>query len=158
MNILWISYYPLDRDGHPSPWITSLANEISIKNHHLTILSVSSKISKIKEIDCKEGYQVIIVPYKGGLVHLLSLFNTRINALKNFLNNYNKKIDIIHIHGTEHQFTSSVLRSRNKTPFIVSVQGIISLYKNELKRKLSPVYFFWTLSSFFEKSEIRKSK
>jgi hypothetical protein len=32
MNILWISYYPVETDGHPAPWITTLAKEIVLKD------------------------------------------------------------------------------------------------------------------------------
>ena len=157
MNILWISYYPLHQNEHPAPWITTLAKETVGQGHSLTILTVSSRIFEVKKITSVSGYEVIVVPYKGGLFHLLSFFNSRINALKSFLNEYDKKIDVIHVHGTEHQYASSLLRLKKKIPFIISVQGIMSLYKKELKKRLSMVNLFWSLSSFYEKKEIRNS-
>ncbi|HLA60428.1 MAG TPA: glycosyltransferase family 4 protein [Puia sp.] len=157
MNILWISYYPLHQNEHPAPWITTLAKETVSQGHSLTILTVSSRIFEVKKIQSVSGYEVIVVPYKGGIFHLLSFFNSRINALKSFLNDYDQNIDVIHVHGTEHQYASSLLRIKKKIPFIISVQGIMSLYKKELKKRLSMVNLFWTLSSFYEKKEIRNS-
>jgi glycosyltransferase involved in cell wall biosynthesis len=157
MNIVWISYYPLDLSEHPAPWIITLAKGLVQEGHSLTILTVSSKIKEIKKLKSADGYEVIVVPYRGGVFHLLGLFNTRINALKRFIENYEGEMDVIHIHGTEHQFASSLLRVQNKIPYIISVQGIISLYKAELRRKLSPVYLFWSISSFYEKNEIKNA-
>jgi glycosyltransferase involved in cell wall biosynthesis len=157
MNIVWISYYPLHKNEHPAPWITTLAKETVNQGHSLTILTVSSKIFEVKKIDSSNGYEVIVVPYKGGIFHLLSFFNSRINALKTFLNDYSKNIDVIHVHGTEHQFATSLLRIKKGIPFIISVQGIISLYKRELKKKLSMLNLFWSISSFYEKKEIKNS-
>src|ERR1700733_11718262 len=114
MNILWISYYPLHQNEHPAPWITTLAKETVSQGHSLTILTVSSRIFEVKKIQSVSGYEVIVVPYRGGIFHLLSFFNSRINALKSFLNDYDKNIDVIHVHGTEHQYASSLLRIKKK--------------------------------------------
>jgi glycosyltransferase involved in cell wall biosynthesis len=157
MNIVWISYYPLEPNEHPGPWIMTLAEGLVLEGHSLTILTVSSKVKEVKNIRSPMGYEVIVVPYQGGIMHLLGLFNNRINSLKRFINNYDKDVDVIHVHGTEHQFASSILRVQTKIPFIISVQGIISLYKAELKRKWSPIYLFWTISSFYEKNEIKNA-
>lgn len=157
MNIVWISYYPLNQHEHPAPWITTLAKETVRQGHSLTILTVSSKIFEVKNIQSANGYEVIVVPYKGGIYHLLSFFNSRINALKAFINDYDKEIDVIHVHGTEQQYATSLLRINKAIPFIISVQGIISLYKQELKRKLSFLNLFWSISSFYEKREIKNS-
>jgi glycosyltransferase involved in cell wall biosynthesis len=98
-----------------------------------------------------------MIPYRGGIRHLLTLFNNRINALKNYLEVFQNKIDVIHIHGTEQQYGSSVLRAAKKIPTIISIQGIMSLYRSEMKKKLSLAYLFWSISSFYEKKEIKKA-
>jgi glycosyltransferase involved in cell wall biosynthesis len=158
MNIVWISYYPLEPGEHAAPWIVSLARGIVEEGHTLTILTVSSKITEVKKIRSPNGYQVIVIPYKGGILHLAGLFNTRINSLERFISSYDQEIDVIHVHGTEHQFASSLLRSHKRIPFIISVQGIITLYKREMKTKLSPIYLFWSISGFYERKEIRGSE
>jgi glycosyltransferase involved in cell wall biosynthesis len=157
MKIAWISYYPLDPKEHAAPWIMTLAEEVVREGHQLTIVTVSSKVKEIRRFNSEAGYEVVVIPFKGGIFHLLGMFNTRINSLKRFLMDFQKEVDVIHIHGTEHQFASSFLRVHSKTPFIISVQGIISLYKLELKRKLSSLYLFWAISSFYERNEIKKS-
>jgi len=151
MNIVWISFYPLVPNDHPSPWITTLAKEIVQSGHELTIFTLSSKISKVKKIDSGSGYEIIVIPYRGGLIQLLTFFKSRINALTNFINGYGKKIDIIHVHGTEHQFASSLENLSYQRPYI-------SLCKKELSAKFSKYYLFWSLSSIYEKMEIRESK
>jgi glycosyltransferase involved in cell wall biosynthesis len=158
MNIVWISYYPFEPGEHAAPWIVTLAEGVVNEGHSLTILTVSSKIREVKKMESPDGYQIIVIPYRGGILHLAGLFNTRINSLKRFIKCYEQEIDVIHVHGTEHQFASSLLRSHKRIPFIISVQGIITLYKKEMKRKLSPVYLFWSISSFYEKNEIRNSE
>src|SRR5216683_1297217 len=104
MNIVWISYYPLEPNEHPAPWIMTLAEGIVQEGHSLTILTVSSKVREITRLKSPKGYEIVVIPYKGGMWHLLGLFNTRINSLKRFLKSYDKEMDVIHIHGTEHQF------------------------------------------------------
>ena len=158
MNILWIAPYPIKPGQHPAPWILMLAREIAAAGHQLTILTPSSKTNELQKINTAYGYAVIVLPYQGGLMHLLTLFNTQIRAVEKYLKETREAYDIIHVHGTELQYASSLAGLNDRIPYIISIQGIMSLYKKELTKKLSRRYLYWTLNSFYEKKEIRHSR
>jgi glycosyltransferase involved in cell wall biosynthesis len=157
MNILWIAPYPMQGRPHQAPWVLMLAKEIVADGHRLTILTSNPNISALQKTESELGFEVVMVPYKGGARHLLSLFNTQIHALEEYLRNNARSFDVIHVHGTELQFASSLVRVGSPVPYIISVQGIISLYKRELKPVFSKTYLYWMLSSFYEKWEIRNT-
>jgi len=158
MNILWIAPYPIKPGQHPAPWILMLAREVASAGHRLTILTPSPKTDQLQKMTTVYGYEVIILPYKGGLAHLLSLFHTQIRAVEKYLEASSETYDLIHVHGTELQYASSLTHLGRRTPYIISIQGIMSLYKKELTQKLSKRYLYWTINSFYEKKEVRKSK
>jgi glycosyltransferase involved in cell wall biosynthesis len=158
MNILWIAPYPIKPGQHPAPWILMLAREVASAGHRLTILTPSPKTDQLQKMTTPYGYEVIILPYKGGLAHLLSLFHTQIRAVEKYLEECPETYDIIHVHGTELQYASSLSNLGRRTPYIISIQGIMSLYKKELVQKLSKRYLYWTINSFYEKKEVRQSK
>jgi glycosyltransferase involved in cell wall biosynthesis len=157
LKILWIAAFPVRSDGHPAPWLASLANELASTGHRLTILTASPKITELQHFDSGYGYDLLIIPYQGGLRHLLSGFRTQVTAVGDYLKDHAADYDIIHVHGTELQYASSLLERRVKTPYIISIQGIISRYKKELPRKFSKRYLYWTLSSLYERNEVRNS-
>ncbi len=158
MKILWIAPYPVKAGQHPAPWILMLAREVAAAGHRLTILTPSPKVNHLQRMSNPDGYEVIVLPYQGGLMHLLSLFNTQIRAVEKYLESAPDVYDVIHVHGTELQYASSLNRIGSRIPYIISIQGIISLYKKELTQKLSKRYLYWTLNSFYEKKEIRQSR
>ncbi len=157
MNILWIAPFPIRAGEHPAPWLTSLAGEIAAAGHRLSILTPSSRVDKLQHTDTGKGYDLIILPYAGGLRHLLSGFRTQVMAVKAYLKTHAAEFDIIHVHGTEMQYASSLLDGSVKKPYIISIQGIINLYIKELPNKLSKRYLYWSLSSLYERSEVRHS-
>jgi glycosyltransferase involved in cell wall biosynthesis len=157
LKILWIAPFPLKAGGHPAPWLTSLAAELATAGHQLTILTASSRITELQRTDTGHGYDLLVLPYKGGLRHLLSAFRTQVSAMAAFLKTHAGEYDIIHVHGTELQYASSLLGQQVRTPYIISIQGIISKYKKELPRKFSKQYLYWSLSSLYERNEVRHS-
>ena len=84
MNILWLAPYPTRPGEHPAPWLVSLAAELARAGHQLTILTPSPRASQLQCIRTEQGYQLIILPYKGGARHLISGFRTQIAAISNF--------------------------------------------------------------------------
>lgn len=157
LKILWIAPFPLKADVHPAPWLSSLAEELASAGHQLTILTASPRIARMQTLDTGHGYTLQVLPYKGGLRHLLSGFRTQVSAMAGYLRTHASAYDIIHVHGTELQYASSLLHQRLKTPYIISIQGIISRYKKELPQKFSKQYLYWTLTSLYEKNEVRHS-
>jgi glycosyltransferase involved in cell wall biosynthesis len=78
--------------------------------------------------------------------------------VEKYLEENTESYDIIHVHGTELQYASSLAHLGHRIPYIISIQGIMSLYKKELTRKLSKRYLYWTINSFYEKKEVRQSR
>jgi glycosyltransferase involved in cell wall biosynthesis len=157
LKILWIAPFPLKPDVHPAPWLSSLANELASAGHQLSILTASPRITQLQTVDTGHGYKLLVLPYKGGLRHLLSGFRTQVSAMASYLRTHASAYDIIHVHGTELQYASSLLHQPLKTPYIISIQGIISQYKKELPQKFSKQYLYWTLTSMYERNEVRNS-
>jgi glycosyltransferase involved in cell wall biosynthesis len=157
LKILWIAPFPLKAGVHPAPWLSSLAEELVTAGHSLSILTASPRITELERVDTGHGYDLLILPYKGGITHLLSAFRTQVSAMAAYLKTHAAKYDVIHVHGTESQYASSLLQQRLKTPYIISIQGIISRYKKELPQKFSKQYLYWTLSSLYERNEVRRS-
>jgi len=157
MNILWLAPYPIRPDEHPAPWLVTLAAELARDGHHLSIVTPSPRVQQQHRIQTDQGYQLIIVPYKGGIRHLLSGFRTQIGAMRDFLKEEAASFDVIHVHGTEMQLASSLQEAAVRTPYIISIQGIISLYKNVLPQKFSKRFLYWSLSARYERKEVRRS-
>ena len=157
LKILWIAPFPLKSGVHPAPWLSSLAEELVMAGHHLSVLTASPRITELQRVDTGHGYDLLILPYKGGIHHLLSAFRTQVSAMAAYLKVHAREYDIIHVHGTESQYASSLLQQHLNTPYIISIQGIISRYKKELPKKFSKQYLYWTLSSLYERNEVRRS-
>jgi glycosyltransferase involved in cell wall biosynthesis len=157
LKILWIAPFPLKTGVHPAPWLSSLAAELAAAGHQLTILTASSRITELQRVDTGNGYELLVLPYQGGIRHLLSGFRTQVSAMAQYLKQNASAYDVIHVHGTELQYASALLQQRLKTPYIISIQGIISRYKKELPQKFSKQYLYWSLSSMYERNEVRRS-
>lgn len=157
LNILWITAYPIKKNQHPVPWVKTLADAIVEEKHSLTLLTVSSKLKKIRETTEGSGYKLIVIPYKGGLRHLITCFYTQIYSLSNYLKQNANGYDVIHVHGTELQYASALINSKIKLPFITSIQGLITLCRKELKFTLGRKPIYWTLASQYEQFEIKNS-
>jgi len=159
MKILWLAPHPIpsDKNAHPAPWITSLANKIIASGHNLTIVSVHKKIQQPIEEFNNYSYKLIVVKAPSIYSEVLTLFTSRIIVLTNYLKKYGNSYDIVHIHGTEHQLATSYLRAKLKVPAVVSIQGLIFKYKKFIPDIISKRKFFWELSSYYEKIEIKNS-
>jgi len=159
MKVLWIAPIPVSGDKmHPAPWITSWAKLLLDKQVDLTILT-TYKSSSSKELELNADYgKVIAVPVAGGITNLLSLYNQKINTLSNYIKKNHTRFDLVHIHGTEHQYYIAFKRSQAKLPAAISVQGIISSYINYLPGHFSRQKLYWSLFSYYEKTEFKKGR
>ena len=157
MNILWLAPHPVpsDKNTHPAPWITSLANHLVNAGHDVTIIAVSKNIKfPLEEFNDYFTYKFIVVKAPSFYNDVFTLFRGRINVLCRFLKKYGHNYDLIHIHGTEHQLGASYFKAKGLTPSVISIQGIIHKYKNYIPDIVSKRRFFWELSSYYEKKEI----
>lgn len=157
LKILWLAPFPIRPGEHPAPWLVSLAAGLADAGHQLTILTPSPRAARLERIHAEQGYELIILPYKGGLHHLLSGFHTQVDAMAAFLRTEAAAFDVIHVHGTEMQLATALLEAQVRTPTIISIQGIITAYKRQLSQVFSKRYLYWTLSSLYEQHEIRRS-
>ena len=157
LKIGWLAPHPIRPGEHPAPWLVTLAAELASAGHQLTVLTPSPRATQVQRIRTDQGYELIILPYKGGILHLLSGFRTQIAAMTDFLREQAACFDVIHVHGTEMQLASSLLEAHIRTPYIISMQGILSLYKDKLPQKFSKRYLYWSLASRYEKQEVRYS-
>ena len=157
MKILWLAPHPIRPGEHPAPWLVTLATELARAGHRLTVLTPSPRATQVQRMITDQGSELIIVPFKGGIRHLLSGFRTQIAAMSEFLRLGASTFDVIHVHGTEMQLATSLKEAQVPTPFIISMQGILSLYKDKLPRKLSKCFLYWSLASRYEKQEVRHS-
>lgn len=160
LRVLWLAPYPYEQVGgesnnssHPAPWITELAKEISSKVH-LTIASFSKSTNKFVSIK-KEGVQYLFCPSSSLKFDLLSLYQLRIKRLTDELKKRNTTFDVIHVHGSEHQYET--VAQRLHIPYVISMQGILNLYRPVYPHKLSPIFASWLIGSVYERYGIMKS-
>ena len=160
-KILWIAPYPYELakgekgyGRHPGPWITELAKEIS-KFTQLTIVNWSKKVDNIEKFRT-ENIDYIFVQSPKVRYDLLLLFKVRISKMTGYLEKIKSGFDLIHVHGTEHQYEA--VAQRLGRPYIISIQGLINLCLKYHTNKFSTSYANWVLSSLYERFGIKKSK
>lgn len=155
MKVLWLTQFPYPNSNtHPAPWLISLAKELVKNNIDLTILSYYSKI-KADESYEKDGIKFIFLKTPVPKIDLLSLYQIRINKITKFVQANYKNYDIIHVHGSECQLESAILKVN--APSVLSVQGIIFEYYKHLPSRFSwKTKILWKLSSIYEKKNLKK--
>lgn len=117
MRILWLSNITLpelsihlgQKAYFGGGWLSSLAKEI--KNYvSLGIVSVAESERKVELND--------ITYYQVKSINSISWGK----ILEDF------KPDIIHLHGTEYPYSLTAAENSGKTPIVVSIQGLVSIY------------------------------
>lgn len=155
LRVLWIAPYPPKEGGHPAPWIVSLAKYIAVEeNIELEILAPAKEIEKDFTKDAGI-YKVHFVKIPGLKRDLLSFYTERIYIVKRWLRRNLKHYDLIHVHGTEHQYEYSV--SGVKIPVVISIQGLLSACLEVLKPGINARYLSWRIGSIYEKIGIRNN-
>ncbi|MDM5264390.1 glycosyltransferase family 4 protein [Sulfurovum sp. XTW-4] len=157
MKVLWLAPIPLidDKDSHPAPWIITLAKELVDHGIDLTILNYSSLLES--EILKKEyqGIHLIYIKSPKLKLDILTLYQLRIKKMRNYLRSIVHDYDLLHIHGTEHQY--EVMALKLDIPKLISIQGIM----NEVIKVIPmisnvKIYIEWKISSFYEKIYLPK--
>jgi len=159
MKVLWLAPIPYidDSSSHPAPWIITLAKELVKSGVDLTILNYNSKIED-KIVKKKfDGINFIYVKTPKLKLDLLTFYKIRINKVKNYLNMIIHEYDLIHIHGSEHQY--EVMASKFTIPKVISIQGIINEYIKILPALSNyKTYIEWKIASIWEKKYLPKYK
>ncbi|MXV52126.1 glycosyltransferase [Pedobacter sp. HMF7647] len=161
MKVLWLAPHPLpnnDTNGkrmHPAPWITSLAEELALRGVEITIVTTLKRMNhEIQEFDMG-AYKLVILNVPSGKIDTLTLFKTRIGKLQNYISNVAGNFDLVHVHGTEHQYATSL--SGISIPYVISIQGLLYQYKKYISDRFTQRRLLWELGAMYEKNEIRKA-
>jgi glycosyltransferase involved in cell wall biosynthesis len=159
MKVLWLAPLGLiNKDSitkQPATWVIALAKSLVKKNLHLTIVSVSSEIDDdILDIRLDNlNFTFVKVPKKR--IDFLTFYQIRFFRVRKYLKKIVHNFDILHIHGTEHQF--SAISYGLKIPKIVSIQGLIHEYLKHIPFGNLKQRTLWFLHSFYEKKYITKN-
>jgi glycosyltransferase involved in cell wall biosynthesis len=155
LRVLWIAPYPSKEGGHPAPWIVSLAKYIA-KEENIE-LEILAPAKEVEEDFTKDAgiYKVHFVKIPGLKRDLLSFYTERIYIVKRWLRRNLKQYDLIHVHGTEHQYEHSV--AGLNIPVIISLQGILYEYLKVLKPAINARYISWGIGSIYEKRGITRN-
>lgn len=158
MNILWIAPYPYN-DGksiyHPAPWISMLSSRLSNESDiKLSILTTSSKISSEIETNYSNGINFIYLKHKNSLfTNELQLFKPRIKKVRKYVEKHQDEYDVLHLHGSEHQYHSSV--KKINIPKVLSTQGILYEYAKVVPNKLTIKYITFKLGGIYEENDLK---
>jgi len=159
MKVLWLAPFPYvdNKEAHPAPWIISLAKALVRSGVELTILNYNSMIEDDVVNKEFEGIQLIYVKTPKLKKDLLSFYQLRIRIMTNYLNYVIDDFDLLHIHGSEHQY--EVMAKDLKIPTLVSIQGIISEVIKVIPIISNvKIYIEWKLSSLYEKKYLPQYK
>lgn len=151
MRVLWLAPYPHPRKsrGHPAPWITALARRlVNESDINLTVVNVAHGISSESDSFEDAGIHFVYLPAQRASIDLAMLYQPRIQRLRHFLSSHAGEFDVIHIHGSEHQFEAAA--NDIPVPRLVAIQGIISEYAKVLPDKHTLQYIRWKLSGYYE--------
>lgn len=159
MKVLWLAPLPYidDNKSHPAAWVITLALALVEKGIKLTIINYNSQIKDAIDIKYYQGIELVYIKTPNTKIDLLSLFTKRIDIVKRYLKSIEANYDILHIHGTEHQY--EVMANDLNIPKVISIQGIMNEYI-----KIYPVlsnikqYISWKISCYYEKKYMKYYK
>jgi glycosyltransferase involved in cell wall biosynthesis len=160
MNVLWLAPHPIPdtNNKHPAPWITSLAEKLVNRGLKITVLTVVNNLGQdVCEYDFN-SYRLIALNVPSRKVDLMTLFTKRISIVNKYLSGNVDKFDLIHVHGTEHQYASGIDKEiKKRIPVIISIQGLLFQYKRYINDVFTIRRVLWELGAIYEKKEIRNN-
>jgi len=157
MKILWLAPIPLidAKDTHPAPWVITLAKALISKGNTLTIINNNSSISKDTVTIEYEGIKIVYIKTPKLKIDLLTFYKLKIHIVNKYLKQIINTYDILHIHGTEHQYEA--MSNGLHIPKIISIQGIMSEYIKFIPVSKYKQFIEWSLSSFYETKYLNKN-
>ena len=157
MNVLWLAPIPFinEKESHPAPWIMTLAKSLTEGNICLTIVNNNSNINKeIIEIEY-ENIKIIYVRTPKLKLDFITFYQLKIYKVRKYLQRIINDFDILHIHGTEHQYEA--MSNGLDIPKIISIQGIMSEYVKFIPFARYKQFLEWKLSSIYETKYLIKN-
>ncbi|MBC3787408.1 glycosyltransferase family 4 protein [Spirosoma utsteinense] len=159
MKVLWLTQLPYTQlpntknpKGHPVPWITSLAKELS-KKVDLTIISNNSKLEKDEEVYI-DGVRYLFIKLHRASINLLTANRLNSSIVRKHLEREILEHDIMHIHGSEGMYQQACWDLA--IPTVLSVQGIIDQYYPHLQEHLSNRRILWKIIQNTEQRYLSK--
>ena len=159
MRVLWMApvHYDAEKDIHPAPWISTLAADlVNEENVSLTILNYEPRLPETEIIKEQDGIRYVFLKTPSPKWDHLGLFKKRIRILNNWLKEHKHDFDLIHIHGSEHQYEASVIST--DIPHVLSMQGVMNACLEVLPVKWNYTHLNWMMSAYYEKRTIPKVK
>ena len=157
MNILWLAPIPIidSTDSHPAPWVMTLAKALVSQNSTLTIVNNNSNIQKdIVKTDF-ENINIIYIKTPKLKLDFLTLYQLKISRVRQYLKQIVNDFDILHIHGTEHQYEA--MSHGLKIPKVISIQGVMSEIIKNVPIVRHKQFLEWKLSALYESRYIPKN-
>jgi glycosyltransferase involved in cell wall biosynthesis len=157
MNILWLAPVALidNKNVQPATWVMTLAKALAINNVNLTIVNYNSKIKKdVVEIEY-ENIKIIYIKTPKLKLDFITFYQLRIYKVKKYLKKIANDFDVLHIHGTEHQYEAMSIGL--KIPKVISIQGIMHKYVRFIPASRYKQFLEWRLSAFYETKYIKKN-
>ncbi|MFY0687760.1 MAG: glycosyltransferase [Cyclobacteriaceae bacterium] len=152
MRVLWIAPYPFENSSHSAPWVTELAKLIS-PHCKLTILTLSN--GQLLEGIKTDTFSVEVLDTHTKKIDLITFNLLKIIKLKAWLRKNSHRFDLVHIHGTEHQYEYACFNGN--LPFVTSVQGLLHKYWRVLPNSLLSQKYQWRLNALFELNGIKRT-
>ncbi|MEM7161455.1 MAG: glycosyltransferase family 4 protein [Bacteroidota bacterium] len=159
MRLLWLAPIPYsgDKEVHPAPWISTLARKlVDEKGCKITMLNYHPRLVKDEETIVKDGIEYVFLRTPVPKIDYLTIYSRRIRILRKYIKSRIDDFDLIHVHGSEHQYESSI--SNIPLPSLVSMQGIMTEYVKKLPNMFTYTFLSWFLASKFEKRNVRNIK
>ena len=156
MRLLWLAPIPYsgDKELHPAPWISTLAKKlVEEKNCSITMLNYHPRLGKNEEVIVKDGIEYVFLKTPVPKIDYLTIYSKRIRILKKYIKKRIHDFDLIHVHGSEHQYESSIVNV--PLPSLVSMQGIMTEYVKKLPSMFSYTFLSWYMASLFEQQNVR---
>jgi len=132
----------------------TLAESLVQNNVNLTILTYSNKLQTDSLAYKYKNINLIYIKTPKLKLDFLTLYQLRIHIVRKYLKSIVQNFDLVHIHGTEHQYEAMLYGLHNKV--VISIQGIISECIKILPANTLKVYLEWKLASYYELKYINK--
>ena len=157
MKVLWLAPIAMikNREVIMPPWIRTLAHSLVEKGRiELTILNYHSRLDQ-KSVTIHQGkIECVFLKTPVPKKDFIRLYRQRIKIIRDYIKKRENELDMIHIHGTEHQYESSL--TGINLPVILSMQGVMEACIKALPQKFSYTYLSWKMAAAFERINITK--
>lgn len=150
MNVLWLADIRHSvRAGHPTPWVTALANSLVAKGDvNITIVSYNPFIEHDEEV-VRDGVKYIFLKVPDDKWDLLHGYSGRIKLVSKYLKGIASQYDLLHIHGAEQQY--HVMGAGLTIPKVLSAQGFVTEYYRFLPKRPEYRHASWLVAGYYEK-------